>query len=142
VFVPTLIFMLPYVAYAASVRPTVFQTPLLTERLAELIFKITGARRVVFGHTHEPKCEQVGPVTLYNGGFWSLAFADPECRVRLGEQTFVWIRPSAEGTGRTAELCRWKTEEEMPMRALCVEPVPASQMQPGQALQETERRLA
>ncbi|HSN82562.1 MAG TPA: metallophosphoesterase [Polyangiales bacterium] len=143
VFVPALIFMLPYVAYAASVRPTVFQTPLLNERLADLIFKITGARRVVFGHTHEPKCEQVGPVTLYNGGFWSMAFADPECTIRLGQQTFVWIRPSGEGAaGRTAELCRWETAEETPMRALCVEPVPASQMRPGQALQETERGLA
>jgi hypothetical protein len=121
VFVPALIFMLPYAAYASSVRATVFETPLLTPTLAELIFKITGARRVVFGHTHEPKCEQVGPITLYNGGFWSKAFADPECTIRLGEQTFVWIRPAEEGSGRVGELCEWKAAEETPMRSICAE---------------------
>jgi hypothetical protein len=96
----------------------------------------------VFGHTHEPKCEQVGPVTLYNAGFWSLAFADPECTTRLGEQTFVWIRPTIEGAGRTAELCRWRTGEEKPMHALCVEPTASSQMEPSPVLPETERGLA
>jgi UDP-2,3-diacylglucosamine pyrophosphatase LpxH len=141
VFVPALIFMFPYLAYASSIRPTVFQTPLLTDELADLIFKITGARRVVFGHTHEPKCEQVGPVTLYNGGFWSMAFADPECTIRLGEQTFVWIRPGAEGSSRTAELCVWKTTGETPMRALCTEPAPAK-VEPAQALQEREHGLS
>jgi hypothetical protein len=142
VFVPALIFMFPYLAYASSIRPTVFQTPLLTEELAELIFKITGVRRVVFGHTHEPKCEQVGPVTLYNGGFWSMAFADPECTIRLGEQTFVWIRPGNDGLGgRTAELCVWKTAEETPMRALCTEPVTA-RVESAQALPERGRGLS
>jgi hypothetical protein len=131
VFVPALVMMLPYAAYASSVRPTVFETPLLTEQLAELIFKITGAKRVVFGHTHQPQCEQVGPVTFYNGGFWSKAFADPECTIRLGEQTFVWIRPGGEGGGRTAELCEWKASEATPMRALGAEPAATAEMQPA-----------
>ena len=69
---------------------------------------------VVFGHTHQPKCEQVGPITLYNGGFWSKAFADPECTIPLGEQTFVWIRPGNDLEGRTAELCEWKATEDTP----------------------------
>jgi UDP-2,3-diacylglucosamine pyrophosphatase LpxH len=133
VFVPLLIFMLPYAAYASSVRPTAFQTPLLDERLAELIHKITGARRVVFGHTHQPECTQVGPVTLYNGGFWSKAFADPECTIRLGEQTFVWIRPTADGQDRTGELCVWKAEEPSPVKALCEEPVPSRDMRPARS---------
>jgi phosphoribosylpyrophosphate synthetase len=131
--------MLPYLAYASSVRPTVFQTPLLTKRVAELIFKITGARRVVFGHTHEPKCEQVGPITLYNGGFWSKAFADPECTIRLGEQTFVWIRPGADGAGRVAELCEWKAAEEAPVRLLCTDPTAVSKAQPAPTLQDRGR---
>jgi len=121
VFVPALIFMLPYAAYASSVRSTVFETPLLTPELAVLIFKITGARRVIFGHTHQPKCEQVGPITLYNAGFWSQAFADPECTSRLGEQTFVWVRPGGDGSGRVAELCEWNAAEETPVRSLCAE---------------------
>jgi hypothetical protein len=141
-FVPALIFMLPYLAYASSVRPTVFEAPLLTERVADLIFKITGARRVVFGHTHQPKCEQVGPITLYNGGFWSKAFADPECTIRLGEQTFVWIRPDAEGPDRVAELCEWKAGEKTPMRSLCTEATSAAQPQAAQTLRERGRSLS
>jgi UDP-2,3-diacylglucosamine pyrophosphatase LpxH len=142
VFVPALIFMLPYLAYASSVRPTVFDTPLLTERLADLIFKITGARRVVFGHTHQPKCEQVGPITLYNGGFWSKAFADPECTIRLGEQTFVWIRPGVDGSERIADLCEWKAAEEAPVRSLCTEATSAAKSQPAHALRERGRGLS
>jgi hypothetical protein len=142
VFVPALIFMLPYLAYASSVRPTVFEAPLLTERVADLIFKITGARRVVFGHTHQPKCEQVGPITLYNGGFWSKAFADPECTIRLGEQTFVWIRPGVDGADRIAELCEWRSAEEAPMRLLCTEAPTAVQSASAQTLGETGRGLS
>jgi hypothetical protein len=123
--------MLPYAAYASSVRPTVFETPLLTEELAELIFKITGAKRVIFGHTHQPQCKQVGPVTFYNGGFWSKAFADPECTIRLGEQTFVWVRPREEGAERTAELCVWQGSGEIPVRSLCAEPAVPPEMQPA-----------
>ena len=133
VFLPLLIFMLPYAAYASSVRPTAFQTPLLTERLAELIYKITGAQRIVFGHTHQPECKQVGPVTLYNGGFWSKAFADPECTIRLGGQTFVWIRPVGDGLERTGELCEWKATEPSPVTALFEEPAVAHDMQPAQS---------
>jgi len=142
VFVPALIFMLPYLAYASSVRPTVFQMPLLTEERADLIFKITGARRVVFGHTHEPKCEQVGPMTFYNDGFWSRAFADPECTIRLGEQTFVWIQPGPEGSGRTAALCEWKPSEEAPMRSLCTEAAGSAKSQHRRALQERGHGLS
>jgi hypothetical protein len=136
VFLPGLIFMLPYLAYASSVRPTVFETPLLTEHLADLIFKITGARRVVFGHTHQPECKQVGPITLYNGGFWSKAFADPECTIRLGEQTFVWIHPGPQGSARVAQLCEWKASEELPVRSLCHEGPAAAGAKSARTLQE------
>ncbi len=122
VFVPLGLFMLPYVAYASSVKPTVFQTPLLSEERAELVYKITGMRRVVFGHTHQPKCEQVGQVTLYNCGFWSQAFADPECTIRLGAQTFVRIQPDPNGGSRKAELCEWKAMAEKPCRCLSGDP--------------------
>ena len=76
---------------------------------------------MIFGHTHQPKCEQVGPITLYNGGFWSKACADPECTIRLGAQTFVWVRPAGDGSGRVAELCEWQAAAETPMRSLCSE---------------------
>ncbi|TFH30792.1 MAG: hypothetical protein E4H00_04550 [Myxococcales bacterium] len=106
----------------------------MSDRLADLIFKITGVRRVVFGHTHQPKCEQVGPITLYNGGFWSKAFADPECTVRLGEQTFVWIRPATDGSSRIADLCEWKVGQESPIRSLCTEAAGATKAEPAGAL--------
>jgi len=106
VFVPLALLLLPYIAYASSVKSSVFVEPLLNERLADLIHKITGARRIVFGHTHEPEQRQIGPVAFYNGGAWSLSFAEPECRTRIGTQTFVWIRPSESGE-RSAYLYEW-----------------------------------
>jgi UDP-2,3-diacylglucosamine pyrophosphatase LpxH len=105
VFVPLALLLFPFAMYAASVKPSVFSEPLLDERRAELIHKITGARHVVFGHTHRPVHERVGPVTYVNGGSWSPAFREPECETRIGTQTFVWIR-GAPGE-REIALCEW-----------------------------------
>lgn len=96
----------PYLVYAARVKSTVFQTPLLDEKRAELIHRITGAKTVVMGHTHEPVNENVGPVRYLNGGFWSPAFSNPECTERIGTQSFVWIRPDHDGE-RRPELYEW-----------------------------------
>ena len=106
VFVPMGILLWPFIMYAASVKPSVFVEPLLDERRAELIHKITGARNVVFGHTHLPVDKRIGPVHYLNGGSWSPAFREPECRTRLGTQTFVWLRRRVDGT-REAELHEW-----------------------------------
>ncbi|MCA9618119.1 MAG: metallophosphoesterase [Myxococcales bacterium] len=95
----------PYLAYSAQVKSTVFATPLLDEERARLIHRITGARNVVMGHSHIPERKTVGPVEFTNGGFWSPAFADPECTQRLGTQTFVWLRADEEG--RQPELYEW-----------------------------------
>jgi len=96
----------PYLVYAARVKSTVFQSPLLDEPRAELIHRITGARSVVMGHTHEPVNEDVGPVRYLNGGFWSPAFSNPECTERIGTQSFVWIRPDEDGE-RRPQLYEW-----------------------------------
>ncbi len=106
VVAPMVALIPPYAIYAAQVKATVFDQPLLDERLAHLIAAITGARMVVFGHTHEPQNHQVGPVRYVNGGFWSAAFTDPECSERIGTQTFVWIRPGTHGD-RSVSLCEW-----------------------------------
>ena len=113
VLVPLGLLLPPYLAYAASVRPTVFKQPLLTEERAELIAKITGATRVVFGHTHVPERLQVGQVEYINGGFWSPAFATPECLERIGTQTFVWLRAGSGGE-RQAQLCEWPPGADRP----------------------------
>jgi hypothetical protein len=104
---PVLLSLPPFVAYASSVNPTVFRQPLLSTERARLIAAITGAERVVFGHTHRPSRCVVGPVEYLNGGFWSPAFSDPRCTERVGTQTFVHIVPKPEGLGRDATLLEW-----------------------------------
>ena len=106
VFLPLAAMLFPFAMYAASVKPSVFAEPLLSKRRAELIHTITGARTVVFGHTHQPVHQPVGPVMYLNGGSWSPAFREPECQTRIGTQTFVWIRPQPGGT-RQAGLYEW-----------------------------------
>jgi hypothetical protein len=96
----------PYLVYATRIQSTVFVKPLLTTRRAELIQRITGAHNVIFGHSHKPEEKKVGPVQYVNGGFWSPAFAEPECKHRIGTQTFVWVRPGPEGV-RQAQLFEW-----------------------------------
>lgn len=96
----------PYLVYASRVKPTVFDEPLLDEQRAQLISRITGARNVVFGHTHVPHVSDIAGVRFINGGFWSPAFAEPECKNRLGTQTFVWLRPAPSGE-RVARLFEW-----------------------------------
>jgi hypothetical protein len=113
VFVPMGILLWPFIMYAASVKPSVFAEPLLDERRAELIHKITGARTVIFGHTHQPVRKQIGPVLYLNGGSWSPAFKEPECETRLGTQTFVRVRPMSDGA-RAAELHEWPPGADRP----------------------------
>ena len=117
---PLALFVPVFVMYASSVNPTVFRQPLLTPRRAELIVKITGAKRVIFGHTHRPEHCEVGPVSYFNQGFWSPAFHEPECVNRVGTQTFVRIRPGTGAGERTAELCEWPpgASEPRPFQAL------------------------
>jgi len=116
--VPLGFFLVPYFMYATSVRPTAFRQPLLNAKRAELIARITGVRRVVFSHTHEPEIRKIGPVQFLNSGFWSPAFAEPECRTRIGTQTFVWIKPAGDRDDEQAErealLYEWPPGAEQP----------------------------
>ncbi len=107
VLVPLALLLPPYFMYAAAVRPTVFTSALLTDEHARLIAAITGARQVVLGHTHRPTERAIGKVRYFNDGFWSQAFAEPQCQNRIGTQTFVWIRPGDGPKGRKASLCEW-----------------------------------
>ena len=69
VLVPLALLLPPYALYASSVKSTVFVKPLLDERRAKLIARITGAKSVVFGHTHEPCLELIDKtVTVMNPG--------------------------------------------------------------------------
>jgi hypothetical protein len=121
VFVPVALMLFPLAMYAASVKSSVFAEPLLSKGRAELIHRITGARNVVFGHTHQPVYQRVGPVLYVNGGSWSPAFREPSCETRIGTQTFVWLRsgPAAAGAPlvpREPGLYEWPPGGDAPLR--------------------------
>jgi UDP-2,3-diacylglucosamine pyrophosphatase LpxH len=128
VFVPAVLLSPLLVFYHFRIRSAVFAEPLLSERNAELINKITGCSRVVFGHTHEPQVRRIGPVEYLNSGFWSPAFADPECKKRVGTQSFVWIKPS-EGK-REASLLEWPPGASEPKAMVSQTPVAPRPSQP------------
>jgi UDP-2,3-diacylglucosamine pyrophosphatase LpxH len=115
VLVPLGVLLPPYFVYASSVSPSVFKHHLLSPERADLIRRITGARRVICGHTHVPERVDIGAVSYFNGGSWSPAFATPECIERIGTQTFVWIRPGAPGA-RHAALYEWPVGASEPRR--------------------------
>jgi UDP-2,3-diacylglucosamine pyrophosphatase LpxH len=95
-----------FLAYSFRVKPETFSKPLLTPERAAVVQAVTGVRFVVMGHTHEPLQRGIGEVQFLNGGFWSPAFAEPECHRRIGTQTFVWLKPGPDGH-RVAELWEW-----------------------------------
>ncbi|MSP92653.1 MAG: hypothetical protein EXR79_12760 [Myxococcales bacterium] len=94
-----------FLAYSFQVKPETFVEPLLTPQRARVIARITGAHMAVFGHTHEPLIDDIGGLRYCNGGSWSPAFAEPECKTRLSVPTFVRVRPLPSGR-RALELWR------------------------------------
>lgn len=102
-----------FLSYSFRVSPQNIEDQLLTKARAELLHQITGVSNVVFGHTHGPKSEQIGPVTYVNSGFWSPAFKEPTCDTRIGTQTFVWLKPNPAGT-RVPRLLEWPPGTEVP----------------------------
>lgn len=105
VLVPLGLLFPVFLHYSFQVKPGTFATPLIDSSRAEWIARITGARMAVVGHTHVPTVEQIGPLLVGNVGFWSPAFAEPECIHRMGTQTFAWIRGPADN--RRMELWEW-----------------------------------
>lgn len=104
----------PFLLYSFRVSPQDTTDRLLTERRAELLHEITGAKTAVFGHTHGPLVREVGPMTYVNGGFWSAAFEEPTCETRIGTQTFVRLAPSGGEGPRRPELLEWPPGGEAP----------------------------
>lgn len=105
-------FLVPFMAlfpilmvYSLSIEPSTSNKCLLTEELAEYIIKITGVKRIIFGHTHLTEQFAVGPAEYFNPGCWAPAFSEPECINKVNDQALVWIKP--EGEERTAKLYTW-----------------------------------
>ncbi len=114
VLVPLALLFPLFLQYSFRIQPATFVEPLLDEQRAELLSRITGVKRVVLGHTHVPQKQHIGDVEAWNCGFWSPAFAEPECINRIGTQTFVWIRPDAT-RARAAAIWEWPPGGDEPL---------------------------
>ena len=114
--IPLLLLLPLFTAYSVGVKSQVFQGPMIGEEVAEMIHKITGCDRLIFGHNHEPEHNRIGPVEYVNSGFWSPAYREPECINRIGTQTFIWLKPGAPNDERRAELWEWPMHASEPKR--------------------------
>jgi len=103
-FLGVLALFIPFfVFYTKSIRSSVAKFKEPNERLLVLTSRITGVKRVVYGHTHVARHEMIGYVEHLNSGCWSPAFLDVECTRPYGKKTFVWIYPTDENS-RDAKL--------------------------------------
>lgn len=92
--------------YSRTIRSEVIKSTEEALRHAPLVVRITGARRVIFGHTHREMHTYVDQTEVLNTGTWSPAFKDPECRESYGSKCFAWIKPT--DSEREATLYIWK----------------------------------
>lgn len=97
-----------FIFYSKSVRSlvSVYKEP--NDKTLLLESEITGAKRIIYGHTHIVRHEFRGPVEHLNSGTWSPAFSDVECNHPLDQKTFIWISPQDEGLDREAQVFKFK----------------------------------
>jgi UDP-2,3-diacylglucosamine pyrophosphatase LpxH len=109
--------MLPFfLFYSKSIISNVSSYKEPDEHILSTASAITGALRIVYGHTHIPRHEMIGPVEHLNSGCWSAAFLDLECTQPVDQRTFVWIEPKESASelmnevqSRKAELRKFMT---------------------------------
>ena len=106
---PLLIFLPFFLFYSKSVVSKVHQFKEPDEVVLSKTLLITGAARVVYGHTHIPRHETIGAVEHLNSGTWSPAFLDVECTRSMDLKTFVWIEPAPDKSTRVASLLTYKS---------------------------------
>jgi UDP-2,3-diacylglucosamine pyrophosphatase LpxH len=113
--IPIIMLFLPFfIFYFRSVKSKVIVDIKLYERAVKLGSKITGVRRVVYGHTHEFMHTNFEGIEYLNSGTWSPAFSDIECTKPLYPKTFVWIKPGPDPTTtgeRVANVYEWRSGE-------------------------------
>jgi predicted phosphodiesterase len=63
---------------------------------------------VVYGHTHHPLHEIIGPVEHLNSGTWSPNFGDVECKIQNTKRNYIIIQPIEGAEGRVASLEVWE----------------------------------
>lgn len=109
-FVPFFMF------YFRSVKSKVIVPVKYYEKAVKFGSQIAQVNRVVFGHTHEFVHTNFDGIEYLNSGTWSPAFDDVACTKPASPKTFVWIRPTAEGSsggtdGRVANVYEWNGRE-------------------------------
>ena len=95
-FFPALIY------YSRDIKSEIIASMEEAFRQVPTIVKITGAERVIFGHTHRELHSFVDQTEVINTGTWSPAFSDPECTQSFGKKCFAWVRPDSTATGDEA----------------------------------------
>ena len=92
-FIPLFLFFPFFVFYSKTVFSSVADSKVPNEKIMFSASLITGVNRVVYGHTHFPRHEMIGPVEHLNSGTWSPVFEDVECKKPLSKKSYVWIAP-------------------------------------------------
>lgn len=100
-----------FIFYFRSVKSKVIVDVKYYEKAVKYGSKITGVKRVIFGHTHEFVHTNFDGIEYLNSGTWSPAFSDIECTKPLYPKTFVWIKPGVETTERVANVYEWRGAE-------------------------------
>jgi len=118
VFPIALLFLPFFIFYFRSFKSKVIVPVKYYEKAVQLSSKITGMKRVIYGHTHEFVHTNFEGIEYLNSGTWSPAFDDIECTKPSCPKTFIWIRPNpdAETGERIANIYEWRKEE---MALLC-----------------------
>ncbi len=110
-FIPLFIFLPFFLFYTKSVTSLVSSYKEPDERILAVSGAITKVQRVVYGHTHIPRHEQIGGIEHLNSGCWSPAFLDVECMKPVEQRNYVWICPDSEDLAvRKAELLRFNSK--------------------------------
>ncbi|MFN8846320.1 MAG: metallophosphoesterase [Bdellovibrionales bacterium] len=105
-FIPMMLLLPFFLFYSRSITSLVSSYKEPDDRILAMTAIITKTKRVVYGHTHQPRHEIIGAVEHLNSGTWSPAFADVEYKKPMEQRNFVWISPF-EGS-RRAELLKFE----------------------------------
>lgn len=111
IFIPLFLLLPFFLFYSKSIISNVSTYKEPDEKTLSISSAITGVQRIVYGHTHIPRHEIIGPVEHLNSGCWSPAFLDVECTKPVDQKTFVWIYPDDEEPHRKAELRKYANSD-------------------------------
>ncbi len=103
-----MLFLPFFIFYSRTITSDVQKYKEPREKVLTLSSLITGVKRVVYGHTHHPLHEIIGPVEHLNSGTWSPNFKDVECKIQNTKRNYILIKPNEAGDGRVASLEVWE----------------------------------